>query len=345
MSFHSEILEQPDVLERLLSNQRQAIQAVAQRIKKEDVKYLFIAARGTSDNSARYAKYLFGIRNRIPVALAAPSHFTIYNSPPKLDGALVIGISQSGQSPDIVGVLAEGKRQGRPTLAITNAPDSPLAEISNFVIDIQAGKEAAVAASKTYTAQLMTLAMLSSALQGDSRENQVLQAVPGWARQALQLDEHIRQAVPRYRYMDQCVVLGRGYNYATAYEWSLKTKELAYVIAEPYSSADFQHGPVALVERGYPVLAVAPSGPVLDNMMELLAFLRQERNVELVVISDQDSALDLAQLPLRLPEGIPDWVSPIVSVIPGQLFVYHLTIAKGLDPNAPRGLSKVTETH
>lgn len=345
MSFHSEILEQPDVLENLLSHQMQAIQNVAQRVKQQGVKYFFIAARGTSDNSARYAKYLFGIRNRIPVALAAPSHFTIYKSPPKLEGALVIGISQSGQSPDIVSVLAEGKRQGRPTLAITNAPDSPIAETADYVIDIQAGREAAVAASKTYTAQLMTLAMLSSALQGNRHELQVLKSVPGWGRQVLKLDETICQAAPRYRYMDQCVVLGRGYNYATAYEWSLKTKELTYVIAEPYSSADFQHGPVALVEKGYPVLAVAPSGPILDHMMELLTLLCKERHAELVVISDQDSALELAELPLRLPAGIPDWVSPIIAVMPGQLFVYHLTIAKGLDPNAPRGLSKVTETH
>jgi len=170
----------------------------------------------------------------------------------------VVGISQSGQSPDIVSVLEEGHRQGCLTLAITNAPDSPLAKAADFVLDILSGPELATAATKTYTGELMVLAMLSAALNCEEDCWQQLAQVPQWAAQALTLDTAVGQAAQRYRYMQQCVVIGRGYNYASAFEWALKLKELTYTIAEPYSSADFLHGPIAMVGGGFPVLAVAP---------------------------------------------------------------------------------------
>jgi glucosamine--fructose-6-phosphate aminotransferase (isomerizing) len=243
-----------------------------------------------------------------------------------------------------VGVLEEGRRQRQPTLAITNTPDSPLGQAADFVIDIQAGPEKAVAATKTYTAELMAIAMLSVAMEDLGGRQAALAAVPGWVGQALALDERLAQIAQRYRFMEQCVVLGRGYNYSTAYEWSLKLKELTYVLAEPYSSADFQHGPVALVERGYPVLAIAPGGGVYPSMLELLRRLSQEQMADLMVISDQQSALELARSPLPLPTGIPEWLSPIVSIVPGQLFAYFLTLEKGFDTEAPRSIHKVTET-
>jgi glucosamine--fructose-6-phosphate aminotransferase (isomerizing) len=148
----------------------------------------------------------------------------------------------------------------------------------------------------------------------------------------------------RYRYMEQCVVLGRGYNYATAFEWALKIKELSYVAAEPYSPADFLHGPIAIVDRGFPVLAVAPEGKVFSSLMRLLKALRDDQLAELVVISDSPSALELGQSPIRLPAGIPEWLTPIISIVPAQLFAYHLTRAKGYDTEKPRGIRKVTET-
>lgn len=344
MSLHSEIFDQPACLERLLHTQRQTIEDIAAAIKQASIQYAFVAARGTSDNAGRYAQYLWGAANHLPLALATPSLFTYYQQPPQLNGALVVGISQSGQSPDIVRVVAEGRHQGCPTLAITNAPSSPLADTAGLVIDIQAGQENAVAASKTYTAELMAIAMLSAALQGSPQAWAELHAVPGWVAQGLALDESIAQMAQRYRYMDHCVVLGRGYNYATAFEWSLKLKELTYVVAEPYSSADFRHGPIAMVGEGFPVMAVAPHGQVFSTLFELLGNLRHEQEAELVVISDQPEALALAQSPIPLPPGIPEWLTPIVGIVPAQLFAYHLTRVKGYDTETPRSIRKVTRT-
>ena len=254
-------------------------------------------------------------------------------------------MSQSGQSPDIVSVLEEGRRQNCLTLAITNVPNSPLARAADFVLDIQAGEEKAVAATKTYTTELMAIAMISAALSNSNEYWSELDSVSKWAEQVLALDEQIAQMTQRYRYMSQCVVLGRGFNYATAFEWALKMKELTYVIAEPYSSADFQHGPIAMVEGGFPILAVAPSGRVQESMRDMLARLRKQKNAELVVISDDEDALALAQSPVRLPPQIPEWLTPLVSIIPAQLFACHLTSVKGYDTETPRSITKVTETH
>jgi glucosamine--fructose-6-phosphate aminotransferase (isomerizing) len=291
-----------------------------------------------------YAKYLWGAVNCLPIALAAPSLFSIYGSGPALNNALVVAISQSGQSPDIRSVVSAARERGTPTLAITNSPDSPLGQAADYVIDTCAGPEKAIAATKTYTAQLMAIAMLSAALSEDPDQWTALEHIDSLARTVLALDETIERVAQRYRYMTECVVLGRGYNYATAFEWSLKLKELAYVVAEPYSSADFQHGPVAIVTRGFPVFAVVPDGAVFEHMMGLLTELAGEHQAELLVISNRQEALSLAHTPLPLPEALPEWLSPLVSIVPAQLFCYHLTRARGFDTEAPRGLSKVTLT-
>lgn len=344
MTLRQEIFEQPQVLQALLDTQWDAVTSIARQLQQREIRYIFLAARGTSDHAGLYAKYLWGEANRLPIALAAPSLFTLYDTPPRLEGALVVGISQSGQSPDIVAVLAEGRRQGCPTLAITNTPASPLAEAAEFVIDVHAGVEKAVAATKTYTAQLMVEVMLSLCLTPDPALKQALARVPEWVQQVLALEDEIARLAARYRFMDTCVVLGRGYNYATAFEWSLKLKELAYVLAEPYSSADFQHGPIALVARGFPVMAVAPEGRVLANMLNLLHGLRTDQKAELLLISDRQDVLELGRSRLQLPPGIPEALTPLVSIVPAQLFCYHLTREKGFDTERPRGLKKVTET-
>ena len=163
-------------------------------------------------------------------------------------------------------------------------------------------------------------------------------------KEVLNQDEFIAQAAQRYRYMDQTIVLGRGFNYATAFEWALKLKELTYVKAEPYSSADFQHGPIAMIEPGFPVLAVAPKGKVFDSMLEMLKRLREDISAELVVISNDKKALSLAQVPLTIPADVPEWLSPLVGILPAQLFAYYLTLAKGFNSEQPRSIRKVTET-
>ena len=345
MTLHSEIFEQPERLASLLDKQKQTVLEIAKAIQTRHVQYAFLAARGTSDNAGRYANYLWGAHNKLPLALATPSLFTYYQSPPRLQGALVIGVSQSGQSPDIVSVVEEGRRQGCLTLAITNIPDSPLARAADLVLDVQAGAEKAVAATKTYTTELMAIAMISAALSNSEERWSELASVARWAEETLALDQEIMQMTQRFRYMSHCVVLGRGFNYATAFEWALKLKELTYVIAEPYSSADFQHGPIAMVEGGFPILAVAPSGKVQDSMRDMLTRLRKEKDAELVVISDDAEVLTLAQSPIQLPPQIPEWLTPLVSILPAQLFACHLTQVKGYDPEKPRSITKVTETH
>jgi glutamine---fructose-6-phosphate transaminase (isomerizing) len=345
MSLEREIHEQPAVLARLLETQADAIRSIAARVRERNVGSVFLAARGTSDNAGLYAKYVWGAHNGLPIALAAPSLFSVYKRPPRVGNSLVVGISQSGQSPDIVAVLEEGRRQGAQTLAIVNAPGSPLALAAESVVDIGAGDEKAVAATKTYTAQLMAVAMLSAAIADDRERWSELARVPAAVQQVLEQTGEIAARAERYRFMHHCVVLGRGFNYATAFEWALKLKELTYVVAEPYSSADFQHGPMALLERGFPVLAAAPSGVVFDDTVGLLRRMVADRHVELLVVSDRDEALSIAHTPIRLPSGVAEWLTPIVAVVAAQLFCLHLTRAKGLDTEAPRGLNKVTLTH
>ena len=202
-----------------------------------------------------------------------------------------------------------------------------------------------MAATKSYTAELMAIAMLSAALSGDKKNIQALKKIPDWISQVMEQDEHISVLTERYRFMSRCVVIGRGYNYATAFEWSLKLKELCYVVAEPYSTADFMHGPIAMIEQGFPVFAIAPAGKVFDDIFELAERLRSDLRADLLVISDQRGALEIAQSPIRLPANIPEWLSPLVAIVPGQLLAYHLTLAKGYDVETPRSIQKVTETH
>lgn len=344
MGLKDEIFQQPAVLQTWLDTQLATAQAIARAIREREVAYVFLAARGTSDHAGVYAQYLWGSLNRLPVAFAAPSLFTMYEGSPQLQKALVVGISQSGQSPDVVSVMAEGRRQGALTLAITNAVDSPLAQAAEFSLDVHAGAEKAVAATKSYTAELLAIAALSAAMTGDEHRLSALRQVPGAVAAALALDSAAEGIAIQQREMNRCVVLGRGYNYASAQEWALKLKELAYVFADPYSAADFQHGPIAIVERGFPMLAIAPSGAVLADAVSLLRRLREEHGAELFVISDDAEALALGQAALRLPPHVPEWLSPLVSIVPAQLYCYHLTRAKGYDTESPRSIRKVTLT-
>lgn len=341
--LYQEIHQQPALIRNLIDHTQDNINALAKEVLARGIKHVFIAARGTSDNAGRYAKYLLGAHNQMDVSLATPSLFTIYDRPPYLEGSLVLGISQSGKSPDIVSVLTEGRRQGALTAAITNIPDSDLGHAADIVLDLQAGPEISLAATKTYTAQLTTLALLSTALNPIPQHTEDLAAFPGLLKDIFAIEDHVARLAERYRYMTHCVMIGRGYNYATAFEFSLKVKELTYTIAEPYSSADFLHGPVALVDQGFPVFVLAPSGKMVGEMVALIKTV-QQRAAEVVVISDEQEPLTLADQQLQLPAGIPEWLSPISAIIPGQLFGMYLAHTRGFDVDQPRGLNKVTKT-
>jgi glucosamine--fructose-6-phosphate aminotransferase (isomerizing) len=257
----------------------------------------------------------------------------------------VIGISQSGASPDIVAVLTAARRQGAITLAITNDPDSPLARAAAACFPLHADEERAVAATKTYTNELLALAMLSAALNKDDRENpwDELAGLADRVEAAIRLNGDLGPQARPFQPAERMVVVGRGYNYATAFEVALKIQETAYVMAEAYSPADFLHGPVAIMEPGMPIMVVAPFSRVSEELDTLLALAR-ERGAQLIAISDRDEVLGQAAVGLRLPTGTPEWLSPMVAVIPGQLWAQALAVARGRHPDTPRGLSKVTHT-
>lgn len=342
-TLEQELYEQPEALERQLREGRPAAQAAAEAIRERAPGCVLIAARGSSDNAARYAQYLLGAHNRLLVGLATPSLFTLYETPPALRAAVVLGISQSGRSPDIVSVLAEARRQGALSIALTNEPTSPLAAAAELCVPLHAGPERAVAATKTYTASLCALAMLSAALEQNESRWSALARLPGQVAAVLEQRPAAQAAAAQLRHADRLVVIGRGFNYATAFEISLKLKETAYLVAEPYSSADFRHGPSALVERNFPVLLIAPTGRTLADVSGLHE-LCAERSAHVIAISDVDEVCGLAAAALELPAGVDEWLSPIVAVVAGQLFALELARARGLDPDRPRGLSKVTET-
>ena len=344
MSLRKEIFEQPEVAARFLASQREPIEAIAGALRTRPVRQVVIAARGTSDHAALYAQYVLGIRHRLLVALGTPSIVSRYGVAPDFSDTLVIGISQSGASPDIVAVVAAARLQGAQTVAITNEPGSELAGAADRTIDLRAGPERAVAATKTYTTELLAIASLSAALSAEPLDWRALDAIPEAIATALVLEGEIERIARDQAGSDRALVIARGFEYATAREWALKLKELARVFADPYSAADFQHGPVALLEAGVPVLAVVRGGPTETDLIDLLGRLRDDLDADVMVVSDRAAALDVARWPLRVPTVTPEWLAPIVSIVPGQLHAMHLTRARGLDEERPRHLTKVTRT-
>ena len=341
--LHSEIMEQPVALMRLLDAEARPVRALVRDLEQRNFDYVLIAARGSSDNAARYAQYLFGVALGLPVALATPSLHTLYGARLRFDGALVLGISQSGQSPDICAVVEDARKAGAPTVAITNNVDSPLAQAAGHVIALHAGPERSIAATKTYTTQLAAMALLALSLAGDEAGLAALRTLPDALAATLALEPRMAEYAAQQRDITSAVTISRGYNYATAWEIALKLKELTYVPTEPYSAADFQHGPIALVRESFPVVLIAPRGAVAGDLTALAQRLR-ELGARLLAISDVPEILAAADLPAALPVSVEERFSPLTAVIAGQLFAFHLARARGLDPDRPRGLRKVTET-
>jgi glucosamine--fructose-6-phosphate aminotransferase (isomerizing) len=338
-----EIHEQPEVIRRLIAGEHAHILRLGRALREKPRRFVYLAARGTSDNAARYGQYLFGGLNRLPVALSAPSLFTAYQTPPHLEEALVIGISQSGQSPDIVEVLEDARRQGAPTVAITNDADSPLAFAAEHLLTLSAGREQSVAATKTYTATLAVLAMLSLAMEDGLREESLAPVAP-WMDAALRIESQAQAAAERIADSSRAVVLGRGYQYCTAHEISLKIKELSGVEAEPYSSADFKHGPIAVAEDGLPVIVIS-EGTTFRREMGNLADLVRAQGARVLPVADELPGIQPADIWIPLPHGEPEWLTPIATVVPGQLLAFHLARARGMDPDRPPHIRKVTLTH
>lgn len=340
-----EIAEQPASIGQLLERHLSIMDALRSRLWPEDVRSVVIVARGSSDNAARYAQYLFGIQHRLPVALAAPSITSIYDVELRLDGALVVGISQSGQSPDVVGVLAAAKAQGRPALAITNDAASPLAVAATDVLDLGVGPERAVAATKTYTSSLAALALVSAARATGSQRARLLaelEQLPQLAEDALRVPTV--EAAELAASHPHLLVAGRGLNYSTAFEAALKIRELSGTVAEAFSPPDLLHGPIAAVAASAAALLVAPDEPSAISHHELVHRLR-ERGTPVVAITADKQLTQTADLTIVLGSQPAGWLTPVTTIIPLQQLAATVAGLRGRDPDAPEGLTKVTRTH
>ncbi len=336
-----EIREQPALLARFCDEAGPQLRALGRRLRRKPPPVVVLAARGTSDNAALYGRYLIETRWGVPTSLAAPSVVTLYGARLRLRGALVIALSQSGASTDIVEFLAAARARGALTVAITNHGGSPLARAAHETVLLRTGPERSVAATKTYTAQLTALSLLIAEAAGARALAARHADLPAQAARALRIEDEVREVARHWRRLEGCLVTSRGYNFATAREAALKLKETCYLVAEPLSSADLIHGPIAVIERGFPVLLIAPPGKAFPHLAAIAARLRRRR-ADTVVLASDPALLRRATVPLALPVAVDEALSPHVYVIPLQLLAYHLSRLRGLDPDRPRGLRKVT---
>jgi glucosamine--fructose-6-phosphate aminotransferase (isomerizing) len=341
----ADIAEQPAGYARLLEGApAAAITAAAAAVAERRPRHVMFVGRGTSDHAALYAAYLTEIRLGIPAGLASPSAITLYGARPDLSDALVIGVSQSGGSPDLTGVLSVARESGALTLAVTNNPGSPLAEAAELSVDVAAGHERAVAATKTYTAELMALLLLIEGIRaGDgvlpADERAAIEKLPQLAEEVL-ADGGAEELARRYRFASRMVTTGRGYAYPTARETALKLMETSYLPALAFSGADLLHGPLAMTDPDVPVLAVVGSGPGGQAMTEVVNRLG-ERRAEVVTVGAAD--VPGAAGRLAVP-SVDERYAPLLDILPLQKLALALALARGEDPDAPRGLKKVTTT-
>jgi glucosamine--fructose-6-phosphate aminotransferase (isomerizing) len=337
-----EIAEQPGALSKTIAGEGAKITKLAKFLRQRDIDLIVLVARGSSDNAALFGRYLLEITTGIPVSLSAPSVHTLYQAKLKLARALVVGVSQSGEGEDINRVLENARASGAYTVGITNEADSTMTSLVDETLMTHGGRERSVAATKTFTGQMMLFYMLAAELAGAATRIQY-EKIPEFAQQAVEQRPAVLELVQRYVFMENCVVVGRGLAYANAYELALKLMETCYVVAERFSSADFLHGPLAMIERHFPVIVFAPPGVMLPGVKGLIERLRELHADTLAITSDLEIARSCSRA-IIMPKAIDECLAPIPYIIPGQLFAALLAEAKGLDPDAPRSLSKVTRT-
>jgi glutamine---fructose-6-phosphate transaminase (isomerizing) len=335
-----EIASQPEVVERFIGANRPVVERIVERLG--DFSYVVVAARGSSDHVGEYARYLLPMLWGTPVAPSTPSLHTHYKTPPRFDHALVVGISQSGQSPDVVSVLQEARQQGRPTLAITNDANSPLALMSDHVIPLGAGTERSIAATKTYTCQLAAMALLAVVKNGSSEKWRELQALPEAMQKTLALSRAAAATHgERWKAVQRCLIFARGINLGTAHEIALKLREVLRLQTQAFSAADFRHGSVVLLEPGLPTLVIAPGDAARGDILDLTKTLSAS-GADVLVIGEE-SVPGCGWLPLA--SGVPSWLSPLTAVLPAQLLALSMADNKGIDADRPVGLSaKVVKT-
>lgn len=345
--MRAEIFEQPDALTRLLARADAMLAPVAHVART--CPFAVLAARGSSDNASIYGKYLLEGQARIPTSLAAPSLYTLYGTPPRLAGAFVVGVSQSGAAADVTAVLETGRRQGAVTLAITNTPDSPITRAAEHVLLLDAGAERALAATKTVTAQCAAYAALVASMLNHAALKQQLLGLPDHVREVLVLEPQIAELVESFVNDARAVVIGRGYTYGAAHEIALKLKETCFIGAHAYSAADFLHGPLAMIEPGYPAIVLLNHDETLEATTQVIARILQRggrvlclaTQPALPALSTLAGSPALTALVLGAPSSL---LSPIAFIVAGQLFTLHLSVRLGYNPDVSRGLTKVTVT-
>lgn len=339
----NEIQEQPEVLVKCAESNSETIGAIVKVLKERNISSVVVAARGTSDHAGIYGKYIIESEIGLPVSLAAPSIFTVYQKKMKLENCLVIGLSQSGKAEDVLAVLKAANACGAVTISITNDSDSILAEEAGFHLFCNAGLEKSVAATKTCTTEMYLLAQLVAEWSDDEGIKKELALVPINIEKMFIENENIKSKVERYRLMQECFVLARGINYPIAMEAALKIQETSYVRAKAYATSDFHHGPFAMIQKDMPVIVYAPNGPSLSDVSEMIEKLKSS-DAEIIVVSNNKDVLEMGNCAFEIPQTDNDMMSPFYNVVFAQMFACHLSLLKGLNPDAPRGLNKVTIT-
>jgi glucosamine--fructose-6-phosphate aminotransferase (isomerizing) len=334
----TEIGEQPQVWRRLLASDQ--FGAAAEQIRRRRPRFVLLAARGTSDHAALYAKYLVEVSHQLPAGLVSPSTMTAYGAKPDLRDVLIFGVSQSGGSPDLIKSLEVARAQGALTVSVTNNAESELAHVAEVHVDILAGRERAVAATKSYTAQLLALYLLLDYVRGGS--GAAATALPDLGDDLLGRSPQIAALAQRYRFAQRLVTTARGYSYPTVREAALKLMETSYLSAQAFSGADLMHGPLAVVDAQVPVLTVIANGPGGKAMHEVL--LRLVGSGADVFTVGTAQAVAESTNGVVLPPNVPEEVSPILEILPFQQLAMHVAVGRGENPDAPRGLRKVTET-
>jgi glutamine---fructose-6-phosphate transaminase (isomerizing) len=327
--MEADMWAQPDVLRALAAQPRPELGQPPDAI--------VIVARGSSDYAAIFGRYLMEAATGRPVALAAPSLQTLYGVEPRLEGWLAVGISQSGRTPEIRTVLESYGRAGARTLAITNDADSPLARSADYSLALSAGEEAAVPATKTFTAQLAALALVSEGLGPVPWSEADWQRVPPAVEGLLGDFESAERAAARLDGAEELVALGRGYLMPVALEAALKLREAARLRAEGWSAADFRHGPVTVAGPDLPVLAVSAAGPAAADVDELARETAASGAVVLRLADDESA--DLAY-----PGDLPEPLRALPAAVRAQQLALAVARRRGRDPDSPPGLRKVTPT-
>ena len=338
--MEAEIRSQPALLARLAEEAAPLVADLGRVIVRRRPRFAILAARGTSDHAAIYGKYLLETEGGLVASLAAPSVYSVYGRSPDVRDALAIGISQSGQSPDIVAAIDGARRGGALTLAVTNDETSPLARVADLVLPLRVGSERSIAATKTFTAELLALWLLVGAVAG---------AGPGAARglgqqtgESLAAAERALAGLSLGDGATPIVVVGRGYSFPIALEIALKLREGGLRNAQGYSAADLLHGSIAAVHAGTAAILVGAAGPTVPSLLDCATALR-ERGARTIVISDVPELREGADVAIPVQAGC-ESLTVIPIAVAGQWLALQDAVTRGLDPDRPPGLVKVIRT-